>query len=416
MKLEKIDLLKNSKEYRLALLFFLIIFLLNLSYTYIHYLEFKKDKVYEGIYTVLNIYPKQNSNILKLKDSKISFYTKVKKNSNYFKYQKIRVLIINKNISFYLYLKGFYANIILIKEINNPLNLRMKLSKQIKKQHINEKMSSLYESIFLALPLDKDIRVKIASFGISHLFAISGFHLGVIVIVLYFIFNVIYKNIHQTLWPYRNKRLDILVFISICLFFYLLLIDLVPSFLRAFIMFLFAFILLRCNIMILSFKSLLFTVLLILSLYPKYIFSLSLLFSLTGVFFIFLYIQYFKNMNKILSFLLFNIWIFASLNPIIHYFFPISSIYQLYSPIISLLFILFYPLVLFFHFISFGFLFDNILLNILSVNIDIYQYQTNIYFMYVYIFIAFLSIKNIYSFYLLNILMLVFNIHLFFLF
>lgn len=87
----------------------------------------------------------------------------------------------------------------------------------------------------------------------------------------------------------------------ITLFCYLFLTNMVPSLLRAFIMFFLAFIFLRSNVKVLSFQTLLITFLIIVTIYPKYIFSISLWFSVTGVFYIFLYIKYFKNLPKIFS-------------------------------------------------------------------------------------------------------------------
>jgi len=118
-------------------------------------------------------------------------------------------------------------------------------------------------------------------------------------------------------------------------------------------------------------------------------------------------------MNKKISFLLFNIWIFAVLNPIIHYFFPLTSFYQLLSPLLSLCFIVFYPLVLFLHFINWGSLLDSSLLSVLFLEKFSYDYETSHSFFIFYVLISFLSIKNKRAFYFLNVLLLFYNIRLF---
>ncbi|MCJ8327726.1 MAG: ComEC/Rec2 family competence protein [Campylobacterales bacterium] len=412
MKLEKINLLKSKKDYIYILLFFLFIFLINVFYEYVKYKEFKKNIFYENIYEIKNVYKKPNSFILKLKNKNMVFFTKVDK--EYIKNTKIKILLITKNVDFLSYLNSFYTNIIFLKYIENENTIKKSILLNIKSQHKNKSISDLYSALFLGLGIDKNLRMKVSSFGISHLIAISGFHLGIISLVLYFILSLLYKHIHQNYFPYRNKSYDILVFIILILFYYLFLIDILASFLRALIMYIISLILLRSNIKLFSFTTLLFTFLFIVSFFPRFIFSLSLFFSLAGVFFIFLYIQYFKHLNKVFSFILFNIWIFAALNPIIHLFFPLSSLYQLYSPLLSLLFVLFYPFVLFLHFISYGSLFDDLLIYVLDLEIIISAYKTNIYFFYFYIFLSFLSISNTKSFYLMNILLIIFNIHLFY--
>ena len=412
MKLEKINLLKSKKDYIYILLFFLFIFLINIFYEYVKYKEFKKNIFYENIYEIKNVYKKPNSFILKLKNKNMVFFTKVEK--EYIKNTKIKILLITKNVDFLSYLNSFYTNIIFLKHIENENTIKKSILLNIKSQHKNKSISDLYSALFLGLGIDKNLRMKVSSFGISHLIAISGFHLGIISLVLYFILSLLYKHIHQNYFPYRNKSYDILVFIILILFYYLFLIDILASFLRALIMYIISLILLRSNIKLFSFTTLLFTFLFIVSFFPRFIFSLSLFFSLAGVFFIFLYIQYFKHLNKVFSFILFNIWIFAALNPIIHFFFPLSSLYQLYSPLLSLLFVLFYPFVLFLHFISYGSLFDDLLIYVLDLEIIISAYKTNIYFFYFYILLSFLSISNTKSFYLMNILLIIFNIHLFY--
>ena len=252
-----------------------------------------------------------------------------------------------------------------------------------------------------------------AKYGISHLIAISGFHLGVISLVLYFIFNLLYKPIHQKYFPYRNKRFDILIFISLILFSYLLFTNLVPSLLRAFMMFVFGIFLLRNNIKLLSFETLFIIVLIIITLFPKLLFSLSLWFSVAGVFYIFLFIQYFNNLNKYIQLIIFNFWIYLAINPVTHYFFGTTSLEQLYSPLLTLLFTIFYPLTAFLHIIGFGGLFDNILINFLDAQIDSSELFTPLWFFTIYLFFSFTAILYKYSFYLLNILFILFSSYLY---
>ena len=179
----------------------------------------------------------------------------------------------------------------------------MSAAVQIDGSPTTAQLTSIFQALFLAIPLDKYIQEYNSSLGISHLFAISGFHLGIIVGFFYFILNFIYKPIHKNFFPYRNKRYDILIFITLILLYYLYYIGFVPSFLRSFVMFVFGLLLLRSNIKIFSYTTLLLVIFIILILFPKLLFSLSLWFSICGVFYIYLYIQYFKNLNKYISIL-----------------------------------------------------------------------------------------------------------------
>ncbi len=166
------------------------------------------------------------------------------------------------------------------------------------------------------------------------------------------------------------------------LVFYLVLTDIVPSLLRAFIMFSLGILYLRRNIEVLSFQTLLITLLLIITLYPKYLFSISLWFSVIGVFYIFLYIQYFKELPKVFSFLFFNFWIFAVFNPIVHYFFYNTSYEQLLSPFITLFFTLFYPIELFLHLIGFADIFDKYIIWFLEYRMFVFEIQTPLWFLF----------------------------------
>ena len=71
----------------------------------------------------------------------------------------------------------------------------------------------------------KDLKEKIRYIGLSHIFAMSGLHIGLVIAIFYFIFK---KSI-------RNKRLiEILLLVSITLYY--LSVKESPSFTRAYIM------------------------------------------------------------------------------------------------------------------------------------------------------------------------------------
>ncbi len=410
--MEHLPLFKNNKERGYLFLFLFIVFLFNISLNFFQYQKFTTNEIFQTKGEIVNIYDKVDYNILKIHTTDFTFFTSVNKNTSYKTLQTINIFIVTKKITFYDYLKGFYTKSFNITILENS-NTKTTLSHFISNQHENKSIGSLYNALFLATPVDKTMRDVCSNFGISHLVALSGFHLGVVSLVLYSILHLLYNSFHQNYFPYRNKRFDIMIVVSIILFSYLIFVDMVPSLLRAFIMFVFALFLLRNNIKLLSFETLFIVVLFIIALFPKLLFSLSLWFSVSGVFYIFLFLHYFKNFNKYLQFILFNFWIYLAMNPIVHFFFPTTTIEQLYSPIFTLLFTLFYPLVALLHILQLGNLLDTILLFLINYPIKPIEVATPLVFFLFYILISIFSIFSKKNFILLNILFLTFNFILF---
>ncbi|WP_164967770.1 ComEC/Rec2 family competence protein [Halarcobacter bivalviorum] len=223
-----------------------------------------------------------------------------------------------------------------------------------------------------------------------------------------------YSFFHQRYYPYRNKKADVLLLTIFILLYYLILTNLVASLFRAFIMFVLAFVYLRANIKVFSFQTLLITLLLIIAFFPKYLFSISLWFSIIGVFYIFLYIQYFKTLPKVFSIFLFNFWIFFVFNPIVHFFFPNTSYEQLLSPFLTIFFTIFYPFELLLHLFNFTTLLDKYIVIFLEYKISVYSFETSLSFFTLYILISLISIFNKRAFILLNFLLIIFNVTMFF--
>jgi competence protein ComEC len=411
--MEDLPLFQNKKERFYFLFFILVIFTFNIFLQYKKFQEFKYEEVFQTDATIINIYPKQNYQVLKIQTDNLVCFTSTSNTIRYKKFQNINLYLLTKKISFLEYLKGFYTKNFNLTTIDTPPSNKHSLISFIQSQHVSQEISSLYSSLFLAVPIDANLRDTFSSYGISHLIAISGFHLGIISFVLYFLLHIIYSSIHQNYFPYRNKRFDLMLIVSIILFGYLVFVNIVPSLLRSFVMFIFGLFLLRNNIKLFSFETLLIIVLIILALFPKLLFSLSLWFSVVGVFYIYLFIQYFKDLNRYFSFILFNFWIYLAINPIVHHFFATTSLEQLYSPILTILFTIFYPLSLFLHLITYGGLLDPILTFGLNFPISSYDKFTPSWFFVLYIVISFLSIISKKLFIVLNILFTLFTFWLF---
>ena len=103
--------------------------------------------------------------------------------------------------------------------------------------------------------------------------------------------------------------------------------------------------------------------LVLVALFPSLIVSLSFWLSVAGVFYIFLLLQYSKGVQVwIISLIYIPLGIFVLILPVVHSIFPVTSLYQLLSPLLSLLFVPFYPLVMTLHLLGLGDLFDTTLL------------------------------------------------------
>ncbi|MFX4218739.1 ComEC/Rec2 family competence protein [Aliarcobacter butzleri] len=406
-----IKIIKSKQIVTIFILFFAL--LINIILEYSKYLEFIDEEVFETKVEVLNIYQKDDFDILKLKSSNFEFFTNMPKNEEIKRFDLLNILIVSRNIDFIDYLKGFYTKTIYFDELQKEQTFKDKIIKNIENNHKDEKIIELFNALFLAVPISKELRDVITAYGIAHVVALSGFHLVVLSFVIYWLLYFPYKFFQDRYFPYRNRKLDILLITTAILFYYLILTDIVPSLLRAFVMFCLGIYLLRSNIKILSYMTLFYTFLIVIAFYPKYIFSIGFWFSIFAVFYIYLFIQYFKNYNKWLLFIFFNIWMFLIFNPIVHYYFPQTSYEQFYSIPITIFFNFFYPAEIFAHIFRFSDYFDEYLKIFIEHKIFVYEVFTPLYFYILYLLVSFLSIWSKKAFIVLNILMIGFNSYLY---
>ena len=404
---------KEKSKQIVTILFLFFIFLLNLSIEYSKYLDLIEEEIFETQVEVLNIYQKDDFDILKLKASNFDFFTSFPKDEKIDKFQILNIVFISKDISFLEYLKGFYTKTVYFDFLEKEEKFKDKIIKKINSNHQDKMISELFQALFLALPISKELRDICTNYGIAHVIALSGFHIVVLSFCIYWIVYFPYSFFHQKFFPYRNKRFDILIFTLIFLLYYLILTDIVPSLLRAFVMFCLGIYLLRSNIKIFSYMTLFYTFLIVIAFFPKYIFSLGFWFSIIAVFYIYLFMQYFKNLNKYFQLFFFNLWMFLIFNPIVHLFFPQTTIEQFLSIIITIAFTLFYPFEIVAHIFDFAIYFDEYIKKFLEYKFFVYEVKTPLYFFIVYLIFSFLSIFYKKAFLVLNILMILFNLFLY---
>ncbi|EOI3048047.1 ComEC/Rec2 family competence protein, partial [Campylobacter jejuni] len=286
----------SFKEFHYLFFSVVVIFIFNILLEYNNFLNFKNQKHYlidNALLTHQYIkYNKKNKKywVLKLQTENFTFYTTSFKDLNLSKNQFLSLRIITHNINFKNYLsKSFYApsydfEKLKEKEYNPIISYFLN-------QHTNEKIKEFYGALFFALPISLELRNDVNYYGIAHLIAISGYHIGLLFSLIFFILAPIYSFFQKRYFPYRNLRLDLSILIFALLLAYACLIGFVPSFVRSLIMAFWVFYLLCKNIKIINFVTLFCSILLCISLYPRLLFSIGFLFSILGVFYIFLYMH-----------------------------------------------------------------------------------------------------------------------------
>ena len=317
------------------------------------YTKTKKSKTYQ---------------ILKLKtDDGVTFYISAKKSFPDVRGQKLKLEIWAGKITFRDYLTSFYAYS-RVEKINSLPTLKQKLNALIASEHTNQKITNIYQALYSAAPLSKELQTSFSFLGVSHLLAISGFHLGVLSGLLFFLLRTPYSFFQNRYFPYRNSKSDLFITVATLLLLYLLFLDSPPSLLRAYTMLIIGFTLYDRGIKIISMQTLLLTVMLLLSFSPKLFFALGFWLSVSGVFYIFLFLIHFKHLSKLWQFVLIPFWVYLLMLPFSLVIFGSFSIYHPLSIIWTTLFTLFYPLSIFLHLIGFGDLFDGMLESLISLN------------------------------------------------
>lgn len=376
----------ENKERFSFFAFLLICFFVNIAYEYYHFLELKAQKTPIVNASVLLQYTKtkesQSYFVLKLQSDFGVFYTTSKEDLISLQNRKIKLNIIFDKVNFWEYLKGFYApsfNLVLLRE----RDFRESLRQFIAKQHTMPIMGEYYLTLFLSDSLPLEWRKLAQSYGISHLFAISGYHTGILSAASFFLLALLYVPLQRNYFPYRNRYFDLGFLVLLGLVGYYFLLTQSPSYLRALVMSGVAFFLLVRGLDILRLESFFWCVGILLAFFPRLIFSVGFYFSCLGVLYIFLFLKYFKiptkRLFKVFYALALNVFVFFAMGIVVYYFFPYFSPFSLYSLILTPLFGLYYPLVVFAHLIGFGGFLDSLLLAWLNIPYATITLQPNLF-------------------------------------
>ena len=395
-------LFRNRKEFLKVAAILIAIIAVRLFFIYGDYKELKNLNGY--YYTeaqVLKLYDgkgkKAGSTLLKLKSiDGLNFYLYTDKDPPE-RFDWVRVkLKLKKQSTFFDYLKGFFAYGDIVEHIENGFDAKAFLREQIDKQHpLDGKINTFYHAIFLSDPLDRELRKKISSLGISHLVAISGFHLGILWMIIFGFLYLPYRILQQKYFPWRHRNIDLGFITLLFLLIFVLFVGAPPALVRSYIMLAIGWFVLILGLELISFQFLAFAMLLILAIAPKLIASLGLLLSFTGVFYIFLVIKWLKDYPVwFITFIGIPVGIFLLMFPIGHYFFGNTTIWQLMSPPLSILFILFYPISALLHLIGIGGIFDNALYHLFNLPTKSIPVAMPTPLILSYITISFLAIFN----------------------
>ncbi|WP_164864835.1 ComEC/Rec2 family competence protein [Helicobacter pylori] len=365
------ELLSTPKEYLWCGVFLSLLLAINLYLEYLNYqkLDFSKPTSLNA--QILLQYPKTKDQktyfVLKLQSKGMIFYTTIKEPLKNLQYRHVQFFGKIKPCSFLESLKSCFFQTYSFS-LTRKQDFKSRLRHSIDSAHSNALVGNLYRALFIGDSLNKDLRDRANALGINHLLAISGFHLGILSASVYFLFSLFYTPLQKRYFPYRNAFYDIGVLVWVFLLGYLLLLDFLPSFFRAFLMGLLGFLACFFGVRILSFKLLILACCIAIALLPKLLFSVGFLLSVCGVWYIFLFLKHTQIFFKDSSFfkrsfqaIALSVLVFLNMLIIAHAFFPMFSPYQLFSIPLGLIFIVFFPLSLFLHAVGLGSLLDHFL-------------------------------------------------------
>ncbi|WRD05473.1 ComEC/Rec2 family competence protein [Helicobacter pylori] len=396
------ELLTTPKEYLWCGVVLSLLLAINLYLEYLNYqkLDFSKPTSLNA--QILLQYPKTKDQktyfVLKLQSKGMIFYTTIKEPLKNLQYRHAQFFGKIKSCSFLESLKSCFFQTYSFS-LTRKQDFKSHLRHFIDSAHSNVLVGNLYRALFIGDSLNKDLRDRANALGINHLLAISGFHLGILSVSVYFLFSLFYTPLQKRYFPYRNAFYDIGVLVWVFLLGYLLLLDFLPSFFRAFLMGLLGFLACFFGVRLLSFKLLVLACCIAIALLPKLLFSVGFLLSVCGVWYIFLFLKHTQIFFKDSSFLMrffqaiaLSVLVFLNMLIIVHAFFPMFSPYQLFSIPLGLIFIVFFPLSLFLHAVGLGSLLDRILS--MPLTIPTISVPSPLWLLGAHLFLTILSVRS----------------------
>jgi len=355
MALQKAKLFSTYGQFLAFITLLFILFLSRLGFLYSEYRVFIAKPFYYTSAQLIEHYVKNNHTILRLhsEDLDMNFISSTNDQiDDNITHLRVKLLP-NAKISFIDYL-GLSFIPLQIKEQFVQESFKHELEEKISAQHDDKLIASFHQGIFLATSMIKPLRESVATLGISHIITLSGFHLSIIWGVFYILLLYPYRFFQKKYFPQRLPLLDIGFITLSILGIFTWFVGYPAPLVRSYGMVAMGWFLLLMGVELLSFEFLFAVAFITLALFPKFIVHLGFWFSVIGVFYIFLIVKWFAQFPKIVIFLLVESLVFFFMLPIVNLFFGTLSLAFLFSPLLSAVFIPYYPLSIFMHFIGFG--------------------------------------------------------------
>lgn len=274
-------------------------------------------------------------------------------------------------LTFWEYLKGFRARGV-IEEIYPQLTLKERWYRLIASAHEDTRMEELYGALFVATPMSGEFQSLVGAMGLSHILSISGYHYGIISLIVYFLLRRPYRWVQSRYFPYRHGNRDLFFIVAGILFLYLWALEFIPPMVRAFGMLAVGYWLHDRGIKMVSYQTLLVAIGVLLAFFPKLFFALGFWFSVFGVLSIFIFIRYHEHWKGWQIFLALHLWCYLVLLPISLAIFGMFGWWHIGSIPLALLFNLYYPSVLALHLTPWGDWYDPYLIRMFETG-DIHQ-------------------------------------------
>ena len=403
--IEKPKLFLSLKEFLVVVSIFLLLLSLRLYFIYSEYKSFSQKEFYFTYVEVLQQYKKEkNSKIYTIlrvysPELDLNFFTRTYSDEVFLGKGLRLKLYPHKDMNFFDYLRSSFISSRINHVYELPHDLKSLFLEKIASQHQDRQIVDFYQAIFLATPLQKELRKQVSILGVSHLIALSGFHLGILWSVLFFLFRPFYRLVQQSYFPYRFDLIDVGFSVLLLLGWYVWFVDSPASLVRSYTMMVMGWGVMIFGIELLTFTFVATMIMVILLLFPKMLLSLAFWFSVLGVFYIFLLVERFKTLNKPMMMLLISFGLFVLMSPVVHIIFPITSTLQLYSPFLSLAFTPFYPLSILAHLIGYGGVFDGLLLGLFGLESETVEVKLDMIYGIGYLILSFGAIWSRWMFY-----------------
>ena len=356
------------------MLLLLSILAFRLFFLYSDYQAFKDKPFYFTKVDVIQAYAKTKNRksytVLKLYSPvlDLTFFTITSISAKYIHQQLRMKLFPNYKMKFREYLGTSFISSKVNKVFLEEDSIKVEFLNAVRSQHKDRVIANFYNAIFFAEPLEKNLRNQVSKLGISHLIALSGFHLAILSGLLFFFLRPLYRFFQQRYFPYRFDLVDVGFVVLVILAWYVWFVDAPASLIRSYMMILSTWVLLLLGVELLTLSFLSTIVLLLLIIFPHLVVSLAFWFSVMGVFYIFLLLHYFSYVGKVMMTLIISFGLFVLMLPMVHLIFPIVTPLQLLSPFLSLIFSSFYPLSIALHLVGTGDILDTLLVQLFTLD------------------------------------------------